>query len=163
MRLRLPGIRRDAMLGGTIQRIMKRKAFTARLNGDGSWRGIFWDNDSARPVLITGISNDDFLGTRKEAIAAVRKKAIEKGLLKMSFKYGTGMFGATAPGQRVTKQNVRELPCGSVVKLGDGSRLIRLHDDVWLWCRDGAHCYSGIEHLESRLDKDAVVCHLAPK
>ena len=79
-----------------------------------------------------------------------------------SFKAGTGMMGATEPGQKVTRENVHLLPVGSVVRNGDCSRLIRLHGDLWLWCKDSAHCYSDIGHLSMHLDDRSVACHVAP-
>lgn len=78
------------------------------------------------------------------------------------FRYGTGILGSTEPGQKVTAKNASELPEGSVVMLGDGSRLIRLHDDFWLWCCDSGHCYDTLANHAWRIDKHATVCHLAP-
>lgn len=69
-------------------------------------------------------------------------------------------MGATEPGQKVTPKNLDELPPGSVVRNGDGSRIIHLHDDVWLWCADGAWLYHDAERMKTRLDKDSVLCHL---
>lgn len=64
------------------------------------------------------------------------------------FESGTGLMGGTEPGQRVTADNAHHLPPGSVVRLDDGARLIHLHDDVWLWCTEGAWCYDGLtRHL----------------
>jgi hypothetical protein len=80
---------------------------------------------------------------------------------RSGFRSGTGMMGATEPGQRVTPHNERKLPPGSVVSVGDGSRLIHLHDDLWLWCKAGAWCYERWENLAWRLDKQAVACHVA--
>lgn len=74
---------------------------------------------------------------------------------------GTGLMGSTEPGQRVTKENAGELPGGSVVRLGDGSRLIRLDGDMWLWCCDSGWCYDRIENLAWRIDSKAVACHVA--
>jgi hypothetical protein len=71
-------------------------------------------------------------------------------------------MGATEPGQRVTHRNGSRLPPGSVVRNGDGSRIIHLHDDLWLWCKDGAWCYDRWENLAWRLNKQAVACHVAP-
>jgi len=69
------------------------------------------------------------------------------------------MMGATAPGQIVTKQNVHYLPAGSVVRLDDdGGRLIHLHDSLWLWCTDHAHCYDRLDGMAWRLP--GVLCHL---
>jgi hypothetical protein len=79
-----------------------------------------------------------------------------------SFRYGTGLMGSTEPGQKVTKKNVHLLPPGSVVRLGDGSRLIHLHDTIWLWCNDHAWCYDRIAHLSYHIDRNAEVCHVAP-
>jgi hypothetical protein len=77
-----------------------------------------------------------------------------------AFEAGTGLMGATKSGQRVTPENVGELPPGSVVRVGDGSRLIHLHDDLWLWCSDHAWCYDRVEHLAWRLGVASVLCHM---
>lgn len=77
-----------------------------------------------------------------------------------AFRAGTGLMGSTEPGQRVTQRNVRQLPAGSVVRLDGGGRLIHLHDEVWLYCSDCAHCYDGIENLKWRLPGE--LCHLPP-
>ena len=76
------------------------------------------------------------------------------------FKAHTGMLGGTEH-QKVTPENIHELPPGSVVVNGkDSSRFIHLHDDLWLWCSNGAHCYDRIENLLYHLDKDAYTCHI---
>jgi len=75
------------------------------------------------------------------------------------FVAGTGLMGATAPGQIVTKQNVGNLPPGSVVRDFDGARLIHLHDDLWLWLNDCAWCYSSVEMLFPRMNRP-VLCHM---
>ncbi len=80
----------------------------------------------------------------------------------MSFKFGTGMCGATEAGQKVTPKNISQLPCGSVVRNGDGSRIIHLHDSLWLWCSDGAWCYDNAQRMAGYLDKSSVACHVAP-
>lgn len=77
-----------------------------------------------------------------------------------SFRAGTGLGGATEPGQKVTLKNVAELPPGSVVRIDDGSRLIHLHPDWWLWCRDGAWSYGRLNDLAWRLEAGAVLCHM---
>jgi len=77
-----------------------------------------------------------------------------------TFQAGTGMLGSTAPGQKVTHDNVAELPPGSVVRLADGSRIIHLHDETWLWCCDHAHLYDKIERFSWRLDDGAELCHM---
>lgn len=77
-----------------------------------------------------------------------------------AFRAGTGLMGSTECGQRVTQHNVRQLPPGSVVRLDDGGRLIHLHDEVWLYCSDCAHCYDRIENLKWRLPGE--LCHLPP-
>lgn len=70
-------------------------------------------------------------------------------------------MGATEPGQKVTKDNVHELPPGSVVRLDDGERLIHLHDGVWLWCCDAAHCYDRVENLIHHLPNGiGTLCHM---
>lgn len=76
------------------------------------------------------------------------------------FKTRSGIMGATEPNQKVTKDNIVELPLGSVVRLGDNGRLIHLHDDLWLYCTDNSWCYDKIKYLLNRLDKDAVLCHI---
>lgn len=68
-------------------------------------------------------------------------------------------MGATQPGQRVTRENIHELPPGSVVNNGDGSRLIHLHDGLWLYCCDMAHHYDRLDHMLHHLSKDAMLCH----
>lgn len=85
------------------------------------------------------------------------------GVEMKSFEYGTGILGATAPNQKVTSENAHELPPGSVVRIGDGSRLIHLHDTLWLWCCDHAWCYDLLENLLMRLDDQSVACHIAPE
>lgn len=80
---------------------------------------------------------------------------------KPSFVAGTGLAGATEPGQRVTRDNIAELPPGSVVRNSDGSRLIHLHDGLWLWCCDNSWCYDRIDNLKRRLDAKSVACHVA--
>ncbi len=79
--------------------------------------------------------------------------------MSMTFKSRTGMLGSTKPGQKVTRQNVRTLPPGSVVRNSDGSRIIHLHDDLWLYCCDNAHRYDRIENLLYRLE-NATLCHI---
>lgn len=71
-------------------------------------------------------------------------------------------MGATEPGQKVTPENAAQLPPGSVVRLKDGSRLIHLHDTLWLWCCDCAHAYDRIEYLAWRLKDGATACHIPP-
>lgn len=78
----------------------------------------------------------------------------------MTFSSSTGLMGATAPGQQVTPDNVSELPPGSVVRLRDGSRLIHLHDSLWLWCCDHGWCYDHVERFTFRLKEGATLCHL---
>ncbi len=75
------------------------------------------------------------------------------------FKAHTGMLGSTEH-QRVDASNIQELKQGSVVRIGDGSRLIHLHDNLWLWCCDNAHCYDKIENLLYHLDKNSYTCHI---
>ena len=77
-----------------------------------------------------------------------------------SFKAGTGLMGNTEPGQMVTPENIHELPPGSVVRIRDGSRLIHLHDDLWLWCCDAVWRYGRLsDHLHC-LSRGAVLCHI---
>ncbi len=66
-------------------------------------------------------------------------------------------MGATDPGQVVTKDNVKELPPGSVVRLDSDGRLIHLHDDLWLYCTDSSWCYDTINHLDHYLP--GTLCH----
>jgi hypothetical protein len=82
--------------------------------------------------------------------------------LKNPFVGGTGLMGGTESGQKVNAENIHFLPPGSVVRLGDNTRVIHLHDDLWLVCNDGMHCYDRVENLAWRLDDTAEVCHLAP-
>jgi hypothetical protein len=82
---------------------------------------------------------------------------------KNPFRSDYGWFGATEPGQKVTSENIHFLPPGSVVRMSDSTRVIHLHDDLWLVCNDGMYCYDRIENLAWRLDNTAVVCHLAPR
>ena len=86
--------------------------------------------------------------------------AVGSSALFGSFRSGIGLMGATEPGQRVTAANVGELPPGSVVRLEDGSRLIHLHDDIWLWCNDHAWTYDRVEWLKHRLGDHATLRHL---
>ena len=76
------------------------------------------------------------------------------------FKSKTGIFGSTEPNQKVTSKNVHFLPPGSVVMLKDCSRLIHLHDLLWLWCCDCAHCYDNIDNLMWKLKDGATLCHI---
>lgn len=78
----------------------------------------------------------------------------------MSFRSRTGMLDVTETGQKVTPANINELPCGSVVRNGDGSRIIHLHDRVWLYCCDGAHCYDTVDRIQMYLDKTSEICHI---
>jgi hypothetical protein len=90
-----------------------------------------------------------------------KQKAIPGGSLKPDgspFRAGTGMLGATEPGQLVTAENAHWLPPGSVVRLDDGGRLIHLHDGLWLWCAGYAHCYDRLEYHLRRLP--GVLCHI---
>jgi len=77
-----------------------------------------------------------------------------------SFRAGTGMLGATEPGQKVTPENIGQLPPGSVVRLNDGGRIIHLHDDLWLWCCDCAWCYDTVDRHFWRLQDGATLCHI---
>lgn len=79
-------------------------------------------------------------------------------LIKSPFEVGTGLGGYTEPGQEVTKENAHHLPAGSVVLLKDDSRLIHLHDDLWLWCCDGGWCYDRLQWLSWRLP--GTLCHI---
>jgi hypothetical protein len=80
---------------------------------------------------------------------------------KSPFEAGTGLMGATEPGQRVTKENSHLLPPGSVVRLDGEGRLIHLHDGLWLYCCDAAWCYDRIEHLARYLP--GTLCHIPRK
>jgi len=71
------------------------------------------------------------------------------------------MMGATESGQKVTAENVHELPPGSVVRMPDGERIIHLHDDLWLWCCDHAWMYGKVEDMQSKLRVgEGVLCHI---
>ncbi len=75
------------------------------------------------------------------------------------FRAGTGMLGATEPGQRVTAENVSLLPPGSVVRLdADNGILVHLHDDIWYWNHGCAWCYDRVERFHNRLP--GTLCHL---
>lgn len=69
-------------------------------------------------------------------------------------------MGVTKPGQMVTPENIAELPAGSVIRNGDGSRIIHLHDRTWLWCCDHAWYYDNVDHMKSKLDERSVACHI---
>lgn len=70
----------------------------------------------------------------------------------------SSLIGGTEPGQKVTPDNIHHLPPGSVVRNADGSRIIHLHDDTWLYCCDGAWCYDGVDRMKTYLD-NATLCH----
>lgn len=76
-----------------------------------------------------------------------------------TFKARTGLLGATESGQRVTAQNINELPAGGVIRNGDGSRIIHLHDDLWLHCSDISWCYDRVAGMHRYLDKQSTLCH----
>jgi len=76
------------------------------------------------------------------------------------FKRRTGIAGSTEPNQKVTIKNIKDLPPGSVVNLGDNTRLIHLHDNLWLWLSDGAWCYDKLENFYHKLNKDATLEHI---
>ena len=76
------------------------------------------------------------------------------------FKSKTGLMGATESGQRVTADNIASLPPGSVIRNGDGSRIIHLHDEVWLRCSECSWVYDGVSRMRTYLDKDSVLCHI---
>lgn len=76
-----------------------------------------------------------------------------------TFKRGTGLMGATHPGQKVTTDNIEDLPPGSVIRNGDGSRIIHLHEGMWLHCSDHSHCYNGAEGMRRYLDDKSTLCH----
>lgn len=71
----------------------------------------------------------------------------------------SSLLGGTEPGQRVTAENIHHLPPGAVVRNGDGSRVIHLHDEVWLYCSDCSWCYDGVERMKRYLDDGSVLCH----
>ena len=80
--------------------------------------------------------------------------------MKSSFKSKTEIFGSTEPGQIVTTKNIHELPPGSVVCLSDGSKLIYLHDDLWLWQAECIYCYSKIDTFLDKLYSKATLEHI---
>lgn len=49
--------------------------FSARLNDDGSWRGLAWADKKINPILIVGHRTGEYFTNRKEAIQAVKKQA----------------------------------------------------------------------------------------
>lgn len=77
------------------------------------------------------------------------------------FEYGTGLMGATKENQNVTITNIHLLPPGSVVRNIDGSRIIHLHDNTWLYCSDNAWQYGFLGTIVHWLDEGAVLCHLS--
>lgn len=106
-----------------------------------------------------GLSYLGILDVDRSIVAA--QTTVELGMKRRkSFVAGTGLMGATESGQQVTAENIHELPPGSVVRNGDGSRHIHLHDGLWLWCCDHAWTYDRVENLTYRLDKKSVLCHL---
>lgn len=80
------------------------------------------------------------------------------------FKTGNSLFGRyTEPGQKITKNNIADLPPGSVINNDDESgseRIVRLHNNVWLWYANGSWCYDNVERMKTFLSKKAVLCHL---
>lgn len=50
--------------------------FSARLNDDGSWRGLAWAEKKINPILVVGLGAGEYF-TRKEAIQAAKKQAAE--------------------------------------------------------------------------------------
>ena len=78
----------------------------------------------------------------------------------MIFKAGTGLMCSTECGQHVTVHNINQLPSGSVIRNGDGSRIIHLHDNVWLVCSDHMHCYDNVERMKNYLDSKSTLCHI---
>lgn len=68
-------------------------------------------------------------------------------------------MGATQSGQKVTTGNIAELPPGSVIRNGDGSRIIHLHDSLWLRCCDCSWTYDNVERMKRYLDSDSTLCH----
>jgi len=78
------------------------------------------------------------------------------------WKYATGLLGSTEPGQRVTQDNLHTLPCGSVVRNGDGSIIIHLHDNLWYWRGNNSWLYDDVARMKSRLDDSSVACHIGP-
>lgn len=78
--------------------------------------------------------------------------------MKSPFMAGTGMLGATEPGQRVTATNAKFLPPGSVVRLDDGDVMIHLHDDLWYWRGTNIWCYDRLENMTYKLPGE--LCHI---
>jgi hypothetical protein len=68
-------------------------------------------------------------------------------------------LGGTEPNQKVNSENISQLPSGCVVRNGDGSRIIHLHDDIWLYCSDHFWCYDGVDRMKRCLDDKSVLCH----
>jgi len=54
----------------------KSVTFSARLNDDGSWRGMVWDasHEVKSPLLIVGHSNGEYFYSRKDAIRAAKQR-----------------------------------------------------------------------------------------
>lgn len=112
---------------------------------------------------MDGYDGDTISDQEWDAADAEKLDEVFRPVQNEPFKYGTGLMGSTEPGQLVTPVNVGDLPVGSVVRIADGSRLIHLHDDLWLWCMNDAWCYDRIENLAWRLGDRAFACHVAPK
>lgn len=77
-----------------------------------------------------------------------------------AFRAGTGLTGATEPGQVVTRENVHTLPPGSTVRCGENRAewLIHLHDDLWLRIFDCGYCYDRVDRFHHLLP--GVLCHM---
>lgn len=79
--------------------------------------------------------------------------------MKNPFKAGTGMLGATQPGQVVTAENAHFLPPGSVVRFaGDDAVLIHLHEGLWYRRSGCSWCYDRLERFHR--DLPGVLCHM---
>ena len=94
-------------------------------------------------------------------VVSERRDTMERSA---TFEPAEGPKGGTPPNQRVTPQNLTELPTGSVVRNGDGSRIIHLHAGYWLWVTGGAWAYySDPVEMANRLDDASVACHIPPE
>lgn len=77
------------------------------------------------------------------------------------FKSGTGLLGATEEGQHVDEYNIQHIPPGSVIKdWTTGSRIIHLHDGLWLYITDCSWCYDRVDRMKNYLTPTCTVEHL---
>jgi len=56
--------------------IAQKLTFSARKNGDGTYRGLVWRGDEKEPLIIVGIDTAENYFERKDAIAAAKTEAL---------------------------------------------------------------------------------------